>query len=110
MAEAAAKIHVADVGTAFRTTMLDEAGAVIDVAAANLLKMWFEKPDKSTVEYTAAKVTDGTDGRIQYVTASASDLDQPGGWKAQGVVGFPDGRLHHGDVHKFKVHANLRPG
>lgn len=101
-----AEIHVADVGTAFVCTIVDEDGAVVDVSSATVKQLWFQKPDQSTVAFDAAFVTDGTDGKIRYVTSAASDLDQSGGWKLQGHVAF-GGYVLHSDVHKFKVFANL---
>lgn len=102
------KIHVGDVGTAFRATITDETtAAAINVSTATSLLMWFQKPDQTTVEFAASFYTDGADGIIQYVTAAPADLDQAGGWKVQGVVAMPGTRVHS-DVHKFKVWPNLR--
>lgn len=109
----AAEIHVGDVGTAFRDTVLDEEGAVIDLSSATELVMWFEKPAATdgdapeVVEYAAELVTDGTDGKVQYVVGEG-DLDRAGRWRAQFKAVVGTGTVH-GSVHKFKVLANLGP-
>lgn len=102
----AAEIHVGDIGTSFRATVKDEEDEIVNLSTANTLLMWFRKPDGSVAEFTASLYTDGTDGVIEYITEE-NDLDQPGRWKSQGVVGFPDGSLIHSDIHTFKVYDNL---
>ncbi len=103
----AAEIHVADVGTAFECTIVDEDGNIMDVSGASTKEIWFGKPDLSVATFAAAFVTDGTDGKIQYVTAAEADLDQAGTWKIQGFVKFGSYELHS-DIHKVKVFANLK--
>lgn len=104
----AGEIHVGDVGFAFQVTLLDDTTSIVlDVSGASAKVLWFQKPDGTTVEFPAAFVTDGTDGKIQYVTADGTDLDQAGTWKVQGVVTLPGAKIHS-DIGKFKVLANLR--
>lgn len=109
----AGKIHVNDVGVAFRPTFKDQAGAVVPVDTAADLKMWFEKPpaveggDPETVEFDAQFYTDGTDGVAQYVTEDG-DLDRPGEWRVQAVAHMVVGEPLHSDILKFKVYPNLR--
>jgi len=102
---ASGEIHVGDVGTAFRFVVKDEQGAVMDLSAASVLKIFFDKPSSAVLEKTATLVTDGTDGQIQYVTR-AGDLSEPGTWKYQGYIVVPSG-VWWTDIHKFKVYANL---
>lgn len=101
----AAEIHVDDVGTIFRVTVTDEDGAALDISAATLKQIVFEKPDETTTTKTASLDTDGTDGIMRYTTVSG-DLDQAGRWKIQGVVGLPSGQWHT-NVDTFKVKENL---
>lgn len=103
----AAEIHVGDAGTAFRVTVLDENGAVINIATATTKEIWLRKPDGTTVlEKAASLYTDGTDGIMQYLTAT-TDLDTAGNWKMQGYVVIGTS-VNHTDIHTFKVWANLQ--
>lgn len=100
----AADIHVNDVGTAMELDVLDQNNAVVNISSAGL-QMSFLRPDGSTFTKNATFVTDGTDGKMHYVT-QAGDLNIPGNWKMQGILTFPGG-LWHTDVQKFKVLADI---
>ena len=102
---ATAELHVGDAGVPFRATVVDDAGAAVDLSAATLLRLDFATPDGGVFSRTAALVTDGTDGKMQYVTAD-SDLTANGTWKVQGYVEAGGVKLHTA-VLKFKVLANL---
>lgn len=102
---AANEIHIADIGTIFEVTLLDDVTPV-DVSSASVMKIIFEKPDKTIVENVAVFKTDGVDGKIQYTVSSSSELDQKGNWKIQANVLMPVGHWSS-DIDKFKVHENL---
>lgn len=103
----AAEIHVGDAGTAFRVTVKDEDGVVVDISAATTKQIWLRKPDGTTVlEKSASLYTDGTDGVMQYSTVT-TDLDTAGNWKLQGYVVIGSSVIHT-DIHTFKVWANLQ--
>lgn len=101
----AAEIHVDDVGTSFEATVKDEESEIVDVSSADEKVLKFQKPDKTVVEKTASLVTDGTDGKIKYVSEE-DFLDLPGLWSVQGYVVLGGGQFHS-DIHKFRVHRNL---
>jgi hypothetical protein len=67
--------------------------------------MLFLKPSRALLRKNAQLTTDGTDGRMQYVTASG-DLDEDGQWKWQGRIVFPSSSFYT-DVQKTRVHPNL---
>jgi len=69
----------------FEFTISDQDGTIVDISSASVLEVIFRKPDKSTFTRTAAMVTDGTDGKLQYTTVLA-DLDAGGPWRAQAEV------------------------
>ena len=73
-------IHVGDIGTVFRLTIVD-GGDAVDLSsgssASNLVL--FKKPDGSVLEKQASFYSDGTDGIIQY-TSVENDIDQAGTW------------------------------
>lgn len=80
-----AEIHVNDVGTALVVTIPDETGSPVDVSTGTNLKMYLTKPDGTVLTKTAVLDSDGTDGKIKYVTV-AGDLSVKGTWKIQAAV------------------------
>lgn len=92
-------IRLYDKGTEFivEISECDDAGYTpIDISAASARKIIFEKPDATILKVDASFVTDGTDGKIKYITigdpeSQTGDLDQEGKWKIQGRVELPGG-------------------
>lgn len=110
---AAPEIHVADIGTVFRITLLDDV-AIVDVSTATTMQIIFTKPATATIPFEvvvkdAVHSTDGTDGIIQYVSI-LDDLDTAGDWKIQAFVTMPSGSEHSSDIGAFTVYANLYTG
>ena len=101
---AAGEVHKSDIGTAFRVTVQDGETAV-DVSGATTKQIVFQKPSGTSVTQTAAFVTDGTNGQIQYVTV-AGDLNEAGKWIMQGYVVAP-GFTNNSDIHQSEVYDNL---
>jgi len=100
------QIHVDDIGTIFRVTIIDcETGLPIDLSAATTLIIKFFLPDKSVIEKTAVFTTDGADGKIQYITA-ADDISQAGLWKIQAFA-IDSGFENSSEVSEFRVYSNL---
>lgn len=102
----AAKIHVGDVGTVFEATVKDQDGEVVDISLAGSKIMIFKKPSGTVVLKGAAFVTDGTDGKMKYVTSTTADLDEAGGYELQGHVAIGAGDWHT-DTVNFVVYSNL---
>ena len=98
------EIHVGDIGTIFEFTVKDGT-AVVNISTATVKEAKFRKPDCSTITRTLAFKTNGADGIVKY-TCLASDLDQPGEWKAQVRVVMPTGEWHS-DWAEFSVYRNL---
>lgn len=78
--------HVGDIGYLFTVTITNDAGTALDISDASTLQMRFKSPAKTVTTQTAIFVTDGSNGQIQYTTASADDLDMPGLWTIQARV------------------------
>ncbi len=97
--------HVGDVGTAFQATVYDR-GAVVDLSGYSTLEIIFRAPDGTVTTQTATLVTNGTDGKMQYVTQAVDDLDQAGPWRAQGYIAKADGAWHTSTL-AFTVEDNL---
>jgi hypothetical protein len=95
-------IGVAVIGT------ITEDGLFQNVATVSTKTLVFRKPDVActVVSKTATFVTDGTDGKIQYIT-EALFLDTVGVWECQGYVVFPGGFDGRSDIQFFEVKDNL---
>lgn len=102
---AKATVHVGDVGTPIRLTIKDEKGAVVDVSAATTKEITIESPHGEAAVHPAAFTTDGTDGKIEYVTV-AGDIHEAGTWSRQGYVVLPSGEWRTA-VLPFDVEDNL---
>ena len=72
-----------DVGAKLRVTVRDQDGDLVDLSSASPKSLLLLKPDGETyVEKSASFHTDGTDGKIHYVTQTG-DLDEEGIWRIQ---------------------------
>lgn len=100
-----AALHVGDIGTALELTVVDK-GVVVDLSDATTLEIILASPCGTVTTFEAELSTDGTDGKLRYVTESADDLDEAGTWQRQGHVITPDGEWHT-SIAKFTVGANL---
>ena len=99
------KIHVGDIGTVIEYTILDDYGAVVNLASATGLKIKLRSPNRSILNKTAVHSTNGTDGKMRYVT-QAGDISTHGDWLVQGWVELPEGSWYT-DISMFTVESNL---
>jgi hypothetical protein len=99
-----AEIHVGDIGTSFQITVNDQNG-VVNLSNVDSMYILFRKPDDSFKQVTPSLLTNGTDGKIKYVT-QAGDLDQYGTWQIQARVVFGSA-VYSTDIQRFKVLRNL---
>ena len=99
------EIHVGDIGTEFRITILDDDNTIVDLSSASIIEIIFLKPDGSRNVVSAELYTDGTDGIIKYNTVSG-DLDQSGVYKIQAYVEVGAGN-YYSSIGTFKVFCNL---
>lgn len=97
----AKEIFVGDVGTAFTLTVV-EGTSVVDISSASVKEILFQKPSGTVVTKTATFQTDGTDGKIRYITI-AGDIDESGYWLYQGHIVLPSWSGHT-DTHGFEVY------
>jgi hypothetical protein len=102
---ASSEIHVEDIGTAVRLTLLDEKSLPLDVSAAVALDFTFLTASRRKFTVPAALVTDGKDGAVEYVVQDG-DLDVAGPWKLQARVTFVNARWSSNIV-SFQVSGNL---
>ncbi len=99
-----ASVRVGDTGTRFELTVVENDVAV-DISSATMKTIKFQKPDNSVVSKTADFTTDGSDGKIDYVSIT-NDIDVRGEWKIQGYIEMPSGKFHT-SMGSFGVSANL---
>lgn len=101
--------HVNDIGTIFRVTVYDtnESGGqdIADISDATSITFTFKNPNGATFTRSANFTTDGTDGKVQYVTVDG-DLNIAGTWSIQAFVVTPEGS-HNTNVGAFRVFENL---
>lgn len=98
-------LHVGDVNVGIRLEVKDD-GVATDLSGATLKKILLQAPDGTVTEHDADFVTDGADGLIQYVTASADDLSVAGEWLVQGRLTMPT-FIGHTSRHRLRVFPNL---
>ena len=96
------EIREQDVGVELLVTLKDEDGVAVDVSGATAIKFRFRKPDGTEISRSGSVKTTGSDGKVQYVTASG-DLDQLGSWRYQVRTEYEDGAVLTSEMSKFKV-------
>lgn len=98
------EIHEGDVGTKILVTITDD-GAAVDLSDAISLSLFIKKPDGAVLNRVATLNSDGTDGKIKYITISG-DLDVAGVYKLQARIALPAGSFYSSSTN-FKVHCNI---
>jgi len=101
---AADEIHLNDIGTVFEATIMDGA-VVVDISTATTKQLILRGPNGISKTKSASFTTNGTDGKLRYVTV-ANDLNVTGQWSWQAYVVLSNGAWHS-DVAEFIVHENL---
>jgi len=100
------EIHVGDIGTKLRVTVVEgvDTPVAVDLTGYTSIDFIFEKPDKTQI-IRAAAIENVAVGIISYTTV-LGDLDQPGRWKMQLDLTLPawDGKS---DIGEFLVYENL---
>lgn len=99
-----ADAHYGDIGTAIIITVTAN-DVVYDISGATVKKILLKKPDGTVLTKDAVFVTDGKDGKIQYVTITG-DLNAIGKWKVQAHLTFASGDWHS-SIDDFQVDGNL---
>lgn len=78
-------IHKTDAGTIIEFTLTDVNGDPVNISDMTTKQILLKKPSGTVLTETAAFVTDGSDGKIQYTTV-AGKIDEAGEWKLQAKV------------------------
>jgi len=95
------------IGSKIRLTIKDTSNAVVNVSTATVKQIRYRKPDGTEDAFTANFETDGSDGMINYVTATVNDLDQVGEWEMQGYIELSGGAKIPTSIGQFFVRDNL---
>jgi hypothetical protein len=83
------QMHKNDFGTEIVLTITTD-GVPQNIGSSRARSFDFEAPSGSTFTRTATYKTDGTDGKLKYIS-QADDFDEAGTWKVQAYVEFgPD--------------------
>lgn len=98
------EIHINDIGTRFLATIQD-SGEVVNISGASQIQMIFKRPNDDVFYRVGNFLTNGTDGKVYYDTASG-DLVDAGLHKLQAKVYLPSG-TYYTDIYSFQVHCNL---
>jgi len=105
-------VHVGTIGFDLIVQFLDCATlAPLDLLAAGITvsEILLRDPNGVKASHAASFLTDGTDGKIHYVTV-AGDLDVPGPWRLQGkVADAGPSKTLYSEVGSFTVRENLEP-
>ncbi len=98
------EIHLNDLGTALRILVKDGT-ATVDISGASTKNIILKKPSGVVMTKTADFTTDGTDGKLEYITATA-DINEWGPWKIQANI-ITASTNFKSDIGEFTVYVNL---
>lgn len=98
------QIRENDVGTQFIITVYDGT-EIMDLSDATDKIITFRKPDYSLLEVTPSFYTDGTDGKLRYIS-TAGILTPHGFWNLQATITTASGSWSS-TKHEFTVSQNL---
>lgn len=101
---AAEEIRVGDFNTSLVVTIKD-GDSIVDISTATAKYLKLKKPDGVVLQKNTTFLTDGTDGKMQYITVSG-DITICGTWKMQGNIELGGGKFGS-DIISFKVYRNL---
>lgn len=98
-------MQIDDIGTIIRLTITQD-GVALDISSATATKdILLKKPSGTLLTKGASFTTDGTDGKLEYVTV-ADDVDESGEWKVQASLVLAAGTFRSA-VARFDVGDNL---
>ncbi len=99
------EIHVDNIGTTFKCTILNGDG-IENVSGATTKNIIFTRPDGTKMTKAASFYTDGSDGIITYTVVSG-DLSVAGLWRIQGYVEYSASEQYYSNIKTFTVYGNL---
>lgn len=100
-----ATIHVGDIGTEIRLTIVDQDAKAVPLTGYVQMKLDIKKPDATIVTRDLVFLNTGTDGKVKYVSV-LGDFDQAGTYTFQAFVKLTGGQWSSTKDTK-KVEKNL---
>ena len=93
------EVEITEYNEATKTTI------PVDISSASTIKITVKRPDNTIIEKSASLTSDGTDGKMYFLTV-ANDLNMEGTYRIQGYVVMAgwDGSSSIGE---FEVDDNL---
>lgn len=85
-----AKIQKGAFPVTIQRTLRKQSGAAEDLTDATSVALKATSPSGVIKTFTGAFVSPRSSGKVRYITAAATDLDEVGDWMFQFVVGYPD--------------------
>lgn len=102
-----AEVHVGDIGTCFRLTVLRNDGTVeSQLGSATKIQVILKDPAGTKTTNTATLSGTGSDGKMQYTTTATTELATAGTWQIQGYIELGSGKWHT-SIASFNVASNL---
>lgn len=98
--------RVTNIGVKFLATIKDQDCVAINISTASLKRLYFKAPDDTIKYFSANFESDGSDGKIYYITNSTGDLHVAGSWKIQAYVEIGTAKLYS-NIETFMVEDNL---
>lgn len=89
------RIQMGDVGVIIERTVKQKNASgvwvVVNLSTVSAVSLRLRTPTGIIKNFTGSLTTDGTDGKVQYVTVASSDLDEAGHWQGQFRLTFVSG-------------------
>ena len=98
------EIHVGDIGTRIELTVLKD-NLPLNLSTATDIDLVIGRPTAAKLTVTPTFVTDGTDGKVYYLTV-INDLSEAGIYQLQIIATFSGGKWHS-EIVKMRVYANV---
>lgn len=96
------EIHVGDIGTTFRFSIVD-AGAAFAITGSTIVARF--RKSSGAIQRTCT-ITNGAGGVCEYVTITG-DIDADGPWSVQITITTASSQVWHSDWHNFTVYPNV---
>lgn len=100
-------LHVTDIGTEIRVTVMDGT-EVVDLSSASVKQFLFKHKTGLTFSRDASLFTDGSDGILKYILVDG-DIDLQGKWELQVYLEFSTGKWHSSKA-TFEAATNIIVG
>lgn len=98
--------HKGDVGAVIELVITDaDTSAAVDISTATEKQIRLQSPNKASITKDAAFTTDGTDGKVRYVSED-NVLVSAGLWRVQAYIELP-GRKFSTEIKTFSVIENI---